>query len=93
MVCKTLDYIAQKAFCTRTLNRARRSLETIKDSLTEEEYNTIRNYFDNVDSDNPDVYIPEWQINMPYAKSSLYYTRGEMVKYINGLKEKYSRSK
>lgn len=86
---KSLDIISNKGFCTRTVHIARAELEKIKESITEEEYNQIRYLLADVDADNPDVYLPEHYRKIPYAKSSIFYSRGKLADYINDLKDKY----
>lgn len=83
-----LNLIRNNAFCSYTLPRARRLLIKIEDQLTDKEYKTIKNYIDNIDIENPDVWQPEWARKGRY-KSQLMYLRGEFSKYINQLiKEK-----
>lgn len=60
-ICKSLDLILQKGFCTRTIERARSELLKIKNHLTDKEYKSILYCLDWVDSENPDVFIPESQ--------------------------------
>lgn len=88
-ICKSLDLILQKGFCTRTVERARCELLKIKSLLTDEEYKNISHCLDWVDVENPDVFIPEHQRKLPYSKSSIYYNRGILAECIKEIKARY----
>lgn len=88
-ICKSLDLILQKGFCTRTVERARSELLKIKNHLTDEEYKSISYCLDWVDSENPDVFIPEHQRKLSYSKSSIFYDRSILAERIKGIKAKY----
>ncbi len=51
---KSLDFILNKGFCTRTIHRAWREFEKIKSYLTEEDSKLIYKWMLELDPDYPD---------------------------------------
>lgn len=82
--------IRNSAFCSYTLPRARRILSKISTQLLPEEVNKLKYYIDNIDVENPDVYLPQWA-RSGGATRQLMHQRAEFANYVHTLIEKRKR--
>ena len=77
--------IRNDAFCSYTLDRAKRRLKRIKKHLTDEQYTKIWACIQNLDINNPDTYVPEWARQNPDYKRHMLYLRTELADYIEAI--------
>ena len=75
--------IRNDAFCSYTLDRAKRRLKKIKKFLTEEQYIKLWACIQNLDINNPDTYVPEWARNNLDYKRHMLYLRKELADFID----------
>lgn len=84
-----LTTIRNDAFCSYTLDRARRRLHKIKKCLTVEQYNKLWACIQNLDINNPDTYVPDWARKDHDYKRYMLYLRKELADYISGILKSY----
>ena len=77
--------IRNDAFCSYTLDRARRRLKRIKKHITSEQYTKIWACIQNLDINNPDTYVPEWARQNHDYKRHMLYLRTELADYIDAV--------
>lgn len=80
-----LEDIVNDGFCQRTHHRAYKTLEQLAKYITNEEYEQIKTYLLNTDSDNPDVW------SRSGINDAIKYEYQLFVSYMKTLIEKYQK--